>query len=156
MQACNSLKRTALRNSCRALPLQSSLQSSFSKVATSRFLIISRRANFRKIPIRVTEFSSYFTKECFNHRRCPDNFENLGKPTGSICGGVSFSYTRFFTNNTLISNTRVKLAKIQATAKQRLNFSYLKITHTFHTRYHPNIIAHILKNKQKNKCICVH
>ena len=36
----------------------------------------------------------------------------------------------------------------------RLNFCYLKIIDILHARYHPKIIRHILKNKQKNKCVC--
>ena len=47
----------------------------------------------------------------------------------------------------------------------RQNFSYLKVVHILHSRYHPKIIVHILKNKQivhilknkqKNKYICIH
>ena len=38
----------------------------------------------------------------------------------------------------------------------RLNFYYLKIIHILHPRYLPKIIGHILKNKQKNKCVCFH
>ena len=38
----------------------------------------------------------------------------------------------------------------------RLNFCYLKIIHILHPRYHPKIIGHILKNKQRNKCVCIH
>ena len=38
----------------------------------------------------------------------------------------------------------------------RLNFCYLKIILIVHPCYHPNIIRHILKNKQKNKCVCFH
>ena len=38
----------------------------------------------------------------------------------------------------------------------RLNFCYLKIIHILHPRYHPKIIGHILKKKQKNKCACIH
>ena len=34
----------------------------------------------------------------------------------------------------------------------RLNFCYLKIIHILHPPY-PKIIGHILKNKQKNKCV---
>ena len=37
----------------------------------------------------------------------------------------------------------------------KLNFCYLKIIHILHS-YHPKIIWHILKNKQKNKCVCIH
>ena len=38
----------------------------------------------------------------------------------------------------------------------QLGFCYMKIIHVLHPRYHPKIIGHILKNMQKNKCICVH
>ena len=38
----------------------------------------------------------------------------------------------------------------------RLRFCYLKIIHILHPRYHQKIIEHILKNKQKNKCVCIH
>ena len=44
----------------------------------------------------------------------------------------------------MLSNTR------------RLNFCYLKIIHIFHPHYHPKIVGHILKNKQKNKHVCFH
>ena len=40
----------------------------------------------------------------------------------------------------------------------RLSFWYLKIIQTLHPPYHPKIIwlQHILKNKQKENCICIH
>ena len=41
----------------------------------------------------------------------------------------------------------------------RPNFCYLKIIHILHPRYHPKIIGHIphiLKNKQKNKRVCIY
>ena len=52
----------------------------------------------------------------------------------------------------------MKLAKDQTSAKQHpeLNFWHLKFIHIIHTRYQPRIIGHILKNNQKNKCICIH
>ena len=31
----------------------------------------------------------------------------------------------------------------------------MKAFHIFHSRYHPQIIGHILKNKQKNKYVCI-
>ena len=37
----------------------------------------------------------------------------------------------------------------------RLNFCYLKIIHILHTGYHPKLMGHILKNKQKNNCACI-
>ena len=57
-----------------------------------------------------------------------------------------------------ISNTRLKLAKNQANAKQplKLNFCYLKIIDILHPYYHPKIIGDSLKNKQKNKSVCIH
>ena len=38
----------------------------------------------------------------------------------------------------------------------RLNFCFLEIIHILHTRYHPKIMGRILKNKEKNKCVCIH
>ena len=38
----------------------------------------------------------------------------------------------------------------------RLNFWYLKIIHILHPRYHARIIGHSLKNKEKNRCVCIH
>ena len=38
----------------------------------------------------------------------------------------------------------------------RLNFRYLKIIHFLHPRYYPKIVGHILKKKQKYKCVCIH
>ena len=38
----------------------------------------------------------------------------------------------------------------------RLNFCYLKIIHILHLGYHPKITGHILKNKQKNKFVCIY
>ena len=37
-----------------------------------------------------------------------------------------------------------------------LNFCYMKIINILHPLYHPNILGHILKNKQKNKDVCIH
>ena len=53
----------------------------------------------------------------------------------------------------------MKLAKKkQANAKKilRLNFCYLKIIHILHPSYYPKITGHILKDKQKNNCFCIH
>ena len=38
----------------------------------------------------------------------------------------------------------------------RLNFCHLKIIHIRHTRCHPKIIGHFLKNKEKNKFVFIH
>ena len=37
----------------------------------------------------------------------------------------------------------------------RLNFCYLEFIHISNPRYYPKIMGHILKNKQKNKCVCI-
>ena len=37
----------------------------------------------------------------------------------------------------------------------RLNFCYLKIIHILNQRY-PKLREHVLKNKQKIKCVCIH
>ena len=39
---------------------------------------------------------------------------------------------------------------------QRLNFCYLKIIHIVRQHYHPKVTEHILKNKQKGKCVYIH
>ena len=38
----------------------------------------------------------------------------------------------------------------------RLNFFYLRTIHILHSRYSPEIMGHILKNKQNNKYVCIH
>ena len=38
----------------------------------------------------------------------------------------------------------------------RLNICYLKTVYIFHQRYHPKIRGYILKNKHKNKYVCIH
>ena len=38
----------------------------------------------------------------------------------------------------------------------RLNFWHPKTIGILHPRYHPTITGHILKNKQKNKHVCIH
>ena len=52
----------------------------------------------------------------------------------------------------------LRLAKIKQMLSNtlRLSLCYLKTIHIFHPRYHPEIIGHTLKNKQKNKCVCIH
>ena len=57
-----------------------------------------------------------------------------------------------------ISNRRLKLAKSQANAKQHRGWTFA-IWNLFTFFIHvanPKIIGHILKNKQKNKCVCIH
>ena len=52
----------------------------------------------------------------------------------------------------------MKLAKDQTNATQHpeLNFWHLKFIRIIHPRYQPRITGHVLKNNQKNKCICIH
>ena len=37
-----------------------------------------------------------------------------------------------------------------------MNFGYFKVIQILYPRYHPQIIGHDLKNKQNNKCVCIH
>ena len=59
-----------------------------------------------------------------------------------------------------ISNSMELHAEIGKKNKQNLsnilrpNFSFLKIIRFLHPCYHPKIVRHILKNVQKNKCVC--
>ena len=48
------------------------------------------------------------------------------------------------------------MAEKQANTKQHteVELYYLKIIHILHSRYHPKIIVHVPKNKQKKKYIC--
>ena len=38
----------------------------------------------------------------------------------------------------------------------RLNSGYLKIIHILHPCYHAKILGRTLKDKQVNKCVCIH
>ena len=38
----------------------------------------------------------------------------------------------------------------------RLNFCYLKVIHIVHPHYHGNMMGYILRNNQKEKCVCIH
>ena len=57
----------------------------------------------------------------------------------------------------MIRTARLKLVRNQANAKQHpeLNFFYLKIVYILHQGYYPKMKVHILKNKEKNKCVCI-
>ena len=46
--------------------------------------------------------------------------------------------------------------KVHHSSEKGLNFCYLKIILILHPCYHPKIIGHILKNKQKNKRVYIH
>ena len=63
-----------------------------------------------------------------------------------------------FISNTFISKVRLKFAKSKQmlSITLKLDFCYLKIIHIINIPYHPKIIGHILKNKQNNKCVCIH
>ena len=66
--------------------------------------------------------------------------------------------THFFYKSIIfISNTRLKLAKNKANTKNtpRPNFCCLKIIHIFYKHY-SKIMRYILKNKEKNKCVCIY
>ena len=68
-------------------------------------------------------------------------------------------YTLFYVSNTSISNTRLKLTKYQVKAKQHPETELLTFENYSHSStmlYKPRIVGHILKDKQKNKCVCIH
>ena len=57
-----------------------------------------------------------------------------------------------------MSNARLKLAKNQANAKQHPQAELLTFEFYSHSSstLSPKLIGHILKSKQKNKCVCIH
>ena len=61
----------------------------------------------------------------------------------AICFATSFFYNQHFYKQ-MLSNTL------------RLNFWHPKTIGILHPRYHLTITGHILKNKQKNKHVCIH
>ena len=61
----------------------------------------------------------------------------------------------FFISNTFISNARLKLAENQANAKQHSDTEPLLFQNCKFFIHTEKIIRHILKSKQKNKCVCV-
>ena len=57
-----------------------------------------------------------------------------------------------------ISNTRGwnwQKIKEMLSNTLRLNFCYLKTIHILHPHFHSKTIGHVLKNKQKNKCVFI-
>ena len=62
----------------------------------------------------------------------------------------------FFISNTFISNWYWLKIKQNQSNTLWLNFFFLKIIHILHTRYRSKMMGHILKSKQKNKCVCIH
>ena len=67
----------------------------------------------------------------------------------------SCNYTLFLISNTFIRQAQI--GKNQANAKQHPEAELLVFGNYSHSSpNHPNIIGHTLKNKQKNKCVCIH
>ena len=65
----------------------------------------------------------------------------------------------FFISNASISNTRLKLAtKNKANAKKHSETGLLLFENYSHSSstLSSKVIGYILKNKQKNKCVCIH
>ena len=60
----------------------------------------------------------------------------------------------FYISNTFVS--KAKKIKQMLSNILRLNFWHPKIIGILHPPYHLRIARHILKNKQKNKHICIH
>ena len=68
------------------------------------------------------------------------------------------SINAFFISSNFISNIRLELAKNQPNAKQHPEAEFLLFENYSHSSsiLSPKTIGYTLKNKQKNKCICVH
>ena len=64
------------------------------------------------------------------------------------------SQTLCFYKQPLISNTRLKLAKNQENSKQHHDAELLLLENYSLSLY--IYMGHIFKNKQNNKCICIH
>lgn len=64
----------------------------------------------------------------------------------------------FYISNLFTSNTRLKLAKHQAHGKQHPKAQLLLFKNFSHSSFTlpSKITRHILRNKQNNKCICIH
>ena len=65
----------------------------------------------------------------------------------------NFAFQLFFYKQHIYKQRLDEIGKkIKQLLKQHpeMNFCYLRIIHILHPRYHPNIIGHILKNKQKS------
>ena len=75
----------------------------------------------------------------------------------NISDGGFYGNTSFFISNIFINNANLKLAKNQANAKDHLEAelllfeNYLSSSSTFLSKNNRTI-----KNKQKNKCACIH
>ena len=76
-----------------------------------------------------------------------------------ICCLVTISAQRFGWERGKIDYTLFyKLTKTQANATQHPEAELLlfEIFHILHPRCHPKIIGYVLRNKQKNKGVCIH
>ena len=65
----------------------------------------------------------------------------------------------FFISNTFISNARLNLAKSQANAKQHSEAELLlfgNYSYNLSSLSSKNNRIYIVKNKQRNKCVCIH
>ena len=77
------------------------------------------------------------------------------------CGSPKYSvicikftlYTLFFYKQ---SGWNWQKLKQKLSNTLRLNFCSPKTIHILHPPYHPKTIRDILKNKQNNKCVCIH
>ena len=71
----------------------------------------------------------------------------------------AYDATPFFYKQHFYKRNQAKIGKkVKQTLCNtlRLDFCYLKIIQVLHPPYHPKIIGHILKNKQKNNCVYIH
>ena len=65
-------------------------------------------------------------------------------------------HAHFFYKQQLLATLGWNSQKNQANAKQHPETELFKIIHILHQCYQPRIIGHILKNKQKDKFVCIH
>ena len=70
--------------------------------------------------------------------------------------GVSRVHAFFISNTFATPGWNWQKVKQMLSNTLKLNFWYLKIIHILHERYHPKMIDHILTNKHKSKCVCIH
>ena len=97
------------------------------------------------------EFCEIFKNTCFYRTTsvAASHYDILKLVTiNCFCGIHTFFYKQHFYKQRQ-AETGKKMQILSNTL--RLNFCYLKIIHTLHPCYHPKIIVHILKNKQKKK-----
>ena len=104
---------------------------------------------------------------CREYLKPSANFANIlsKNVTDTTCKEIKniykCNYMPFFISNTFISNARLKLVKNQANAKQHpeaelLLFDSYSYSSSMLSSKNPKIIGHILRNKPRNKCVCIH